>query len=73
MKSKSVKKIQIRSKISKRPVSTHDDYFLDNQIKMILTNIKKFQPNLRDEYSGNTALIIATRKKDLKKIKLLFG
>lgn len=67
MKSKSQKKIQRRSK---RPTTTLDDYFLDKQIKMILTNTSNFKPNLRTEY-GNTALIIATEKGDLKKIKLL--
>jgi hypothetical protein len=58
---KSSKKIQKRSitKRSKRPAATHDDYFLDRQIKMILTNTANFQRNLRDEISGNTALIIA--------------
>lgn len=46
-----------------------DDIFLDSQIKSLLTNEKHFRPNLKNQ-EGNTALIIATNKGDVKKMKL---
>jgi len=58
-------------KRSKRQATTSDDSFLDSQIKMILTNTRNFIPNLKNNYSGNTALTISIYKKDLNKIKLL--
>jgi len=56
-------------KRSIKPKTTIDDMFIDSQTKSLLTNEKHFKANLKNQ-EGNTALMIATNKGDVKKMKL---
>lgn len=74
-KIKCIKKVFIalnkKMRRSRKPTTTIDDFFLDSQIKTLLTNEKNFKPNLINRETGETALTIVTRDQDSNKMKLL--